>query len=184
MSRLPPQINACRDRRRFASLWLTRCLVLIGCGLFAGCGYTHRELFPDEYHSVAVRMFDNRTFYREWEVDLSEALVKEIELRTPYKVSGASSAGTLLQGRIVSIDQRTLSRRRVGGLPQQLEVSVVVDFTWTDQRTGQVIRERKGFESVGRYVPAAPVGQPLEIARYEVVQRLAADIVSTMQANW
>lgn len=148
------------------------------------CGYSHKELFPTEYQSVSLPIFENRTFFRGIENDLTEALVKEIELRTPYKVVSAGSAGTALEGTVTRVDQDMLSRRRRGGVPQELEITIAVDFTWKDLRTGQVIRERRNFESVARYVPTSPVGQPYEIAQHLAVERLAEDIVSTMQADW
>ena len=53
--------------------------------------------------TVSVPIFDNQSFYQDVEFDLTEALVKEIELRTPYKVTGADRADTILQGEIVSV---------------------------------------------------------------------------------
>ncbi len=159
------------------------CLVLIPF-LLAGCGYSAKELYPAEYATVAVPMFENRTFYRGIEMELSEALVKEIELRTPYKVVNRGGAATSLTGTVTGVEQSLVSRRASGGLPQEVEVIVTVDFAWTDLRTGEPIRDRKGFEAVGRYVPARPVGQPFEVAQHAAVEQLADDIVSTMRADW
>ena len=159
-------------------------LVVLLAAFTAGCGYSHKELFSDEYTSVAVPIFENRTFYRGVERDLGEALVKEIEQRTPYKVISPNAANTILQGTILKIEQNQLARRRPGGVPEELEVTITVDFEWKDLRTGQIIRDRKGFEAVGRYVPTSPVGQPFEVGQHMAVQALARDIVSTLQANW
>ncbi len=152
--------------------------------LLPGCGYTQKELFSTEYRSVAVPIFANRTFYRGAEFDLTEALIKEIELRTPYKVVAEAGSDTVLEGTITSVQQRTLSWSRDEGLPQELEVRIEVDFAWKNSRNGQMIKDRKGFAAVGRYIPSTPVGERYSAAQHAAVQKLATDIVSAMQAGW
>lgn len=149
-----------------------------------GCNYRQAELFPTEYKTVAVPIFRNQSFYRGVEFDLTEALTKELELRSPYKVVPVDHADTLLDGTIVSVTQKQLSRRRDVGLPEEMELTVMVDFQWKDQRTGNLIRERRGFASVGRYIPTTPVGEPLATAQHAAAERLAMDIVAVMRSDW
>lgn len=150
----------------------------------AGCGYSTTELFPDTYRSVSVDIFQNRTFYRGVEFDLTEALVKEIEQRTPYTTRPANVSDTVLTGTVTYIETRQLSRTNEAGLPQEVEVIVTIDFEWKDQRSGEVLASRKGFSGVGRYVPTQPVGERFEIGQHAAVQRLARDIVSAMRGDW
>jgi hypothetical protein len=172
-----------RVTARFTWVLGVLALVVVSAGL-TGCGYSSKELFPTEYLTVAAPIFENRTFYRGIEFELGEALTKQIESRTPYKVVSPGVAQTQLEGTITHIDQRQLSRRRPGGVSQELELTVTVDFVWKDLGKGGVIRDRRGFQAVGRYVPTAGVGEPCEVAQHQAVQRLARDIVSTMQADW
>ena len=51
-------------------------------------------------------------------------------------------------------------------------------------RARQPSIDRRGFVSVGRYITTAGVGEPFEVGQHQAVQRLAQDIVSTMQADW
>lgn len=167
---------------------LLRAICVLGAAVAAasltGCGYSHGGNFPKDISSVSVPIFENRTPYRDVEFDLAEALVKEIELRTPYKVVRTTDADTILAGVVTDVDQRVLSRREVGGLPQEMEISIVVTFEWKNQRTGESLRDRKGFATIGRHVPARPVGEPFETARHEAVQQMARDIVGVMRENW
>ena len=133
---------------------------------------------------MGVPIFDNGSFYRGVEFDLTEAMIKEIERRTPYKVIDPDDADTVLRGSIVSVRQHQLSRVRRGGVPQEIEVSIVVNFDWENLHTGQTLRERRGFEVVGRYVPPTPVGEPFELAQRHAVQETARRIVSIMAADW
>ncbi len=149
-----------------------------------GCGYSSKELYPTEIHTVAVPIFENRTFYRGVEFELAEAMVKQVESRTPYKVVAPGTAQTILEGTITDIEQTQLSRRRPGGLPQELELTVTVDFVWKDLGKGGVLKDRRGFQAVGRYIPTAGIGEPFETAQHDAVERLARDIVSTMRTDW
>ena len=159
-------------------------LSVVMIGVLVGCGYSNAQLFPDDVHTVAVKILNNKTFYRGVEFDLTEAIVKQIQLEAPYKVVASDRAETLIEGTIVSIQQNQLSRRRRGGVPQELEMQIVVDFRWKDLRTGELLRERKGFSRIGRYIPTAPVRESLEVAQHEAVGRLAQGVVSVMQADW
>ena len=158
--------------------------VLAGGLAISGCGYSHQELFPTDVRTVSVPIFDNQSFYQDVEFDLTEALVKEIELRTPYKVTGADRADTILQGEIVSVRQARLSRQEIGNVPQEMEYRITTNFEWKDLRTGKMLRQRQGFQSVGRSIPTGPIFEPLTIGQHEAIQQVAQQIVSIMAADW
>lgn len=157
-------------------------LLLAGVGL-GGCGYDHEPLYPEDVSTVAVNIFGNRSFYRGAEFSLTEAIVKQIEWRTPYKVVDRSRADTIISGKITEITQRSLSRRRQGGLPQDVEYRMVVDFQWKDLRSGQVLRKRDGMEIVAPFAPAVQVGEQLSMGQDRAVQRVAETVVSVMKAD-
>jgi len=152
--------------------------------MLTGCGYSTRELYPAQYRTVAVPNFDNRTFDREVEFELREALIKEIEQRTPYKVVRTpGAADTLLEGTVVEVQRSAISRQQGTGLPQEVEVTVMVDFVWRDLRSGEDLRGYRGFSATGQYVPVRTVGEFDVTAKHRAVQRLAQDIVSTMRED-
>jgi len=168
-------------KRRSAIGWLS----LLGVAVLlpvGGCGYSTQGIFPEAYRTVAVPVFDNRTFYRGVELEMTEAVIKAIESRTPYKVVGASVAETTLTGTIRDIDQDRLTRRRVGATPNQLEVRVTVDLVWADGR-GEPIDDRLGLTLFGEYAPAIEVGEPLEVALRQAVSQAADEAVWMMQVD-
>lgn len=150
----------------------------------SACGYRHAGLYPNQYNSVSVPIFENRTFYQGVEFDLGEAMVKEIELRTPYKVTNRGHADTELEGTILNIEQTQLSRHRSSGVPQQIEVRVVVDFQWKDLRSGETIRDRRGLTAVGRYVPTSGASETFQLAQHQAVENLAQSIVWQLAEGW
>jgi hypothetical protein len=174
--RLPRQIG--RGTRGLSAL----SLVLLVVFALTGCGYTTSELYPTQYNSVSVPNFANRSGERNVEFALHEALVKEIEHRTPYKVvSGSGLADTQLTGTVTSVDRRLVSRDATAGLPQEIEITVTVNYEWRDLRTGKTLRGVRGFSSAGQFVPNRTVGEFDEDGRRLAIQRLAQDIVSQMR---
>lgn len=157
-------------------------LVLVWTVL-SGC-YQHKPLYRTEHQTVAVPIFENQTFYRNVEFDLTEALIKEIETRTPYKVVDRSRADTLLTGTITMIEQRLINRRSDIGVVQQLEVQMYVNFDWKDLGTGKPIIDRKGFESVGTYFPTTPMRETPDLGLHQAASRMARDIVDAMRSDW
>lgn len=164
---------------RQMTAWLVLLMAMV---CLTGCGYSHKTLYPTDVSSVQVNIFNNRTFYRGMEFDLTEAVIKEIELRTPYKAISTDGADTVLEGTIVNVSQHLLSRRRRGGLPQEMEIQMMVDFTWRNVRTGKVLADRKGLAVVGRYLP--PLGESLPVGQQEIAQKMAVQIVSTLAEPW
>lgn len=159
-------------------------MALLAVLLLTGCGYSTTELYPTQYTTVTVPNFENRSNERNVEFNLREALIKELEQRTPYKaISGTGLADTQLTGTVVRVDRTLLSRDPVAGLPQEIEVTVVVDFQWKDLRTGEVIRSYRGLSAAGQFVPNRTVGEFSEDGVRLAVSRLATAIVSRMRAD-
>jgi len=149
-----------------------------------GCGYRSTETCPEQYQSVSVPIFENRTFYKGVEFDLAEALTKQLTARTAYRLASPGAADTVLEGTITSIQQVTLSRTEGAGLPEQMEVVVTIDFTWKDLNTGEPIMDRRGFSSLGRYIPDRVVGEGFAVAQHDAADQLARDIVDQMRGDW
>ncbi len=151
----------------------------------SGCGYSSSQAhFPEDVATVAVPIFGNTTFYRYVERDLTEALIKTIELRTPYKVVDRSRSDTLMEGVVVGVEQRQIIRTPEVGYPQEMEISLTIDWTWTDQRTGRIIRSRKGLQTVGRYIPRLGVDESIQVGHHEATNRMATHLVDAMRGEW
>lgn len=171
------------DEQQLGSEFRITCGVVVLCVALTACGYRHRPIFLEDVGTVAVINFANRTYYKDVEFSLTEAIKKEIEWRTPYKVTERAKADTILTGEIVRIEQRMLSRRPQGGLPQDLEYQIVVTFQWKDLRNGKALRNRQGMQVVAPYQPARPISEPQAMGQDRTVQRVADRIVSVMKSD-
>lgn len=170
---------------------LARVAALAIAALAAGCasdgtapGYGMQSRFPKEYRTIAVDVFRNETFDRPLNGELTEAVIKEVQSMTPYRITSESRADTLLRGTVRRRNIRELSKSRGTGLSEEVLYEVAVDWEWVDQRTGKVIVARNNFMASALFVPSRPSAEPTEIGRLAVVQNLATDIVANLQGNW
>ena len=143
-----------------------------------------RTTYPEGISTIAVELFKNETLERDFEYDITDALIKEIEARTPYKVTSTARADTNLTGRIHDIERRQLSKSRQTGLSEEVTVGVTIELRWKDLRTGESLLELDSFTADSLFVPSAPTGEPIDIGRFGVAQLMARNIVDEMQADW
>ncbi len=168
--------------------------LLVAACLFgvAGCaGYQvgPQGLYPAQVRTVHVPMFESDSYRRGLAELLTEAVVKEVERRTPYKVVGPAAPDTVLRGRILS-DGKSVLGENMYDEPRELEFGLRVEITWVDAVGNAVVS--------GVTIPVAPLasqitetsafipegGQSVATAQQEAVRDLARQIVNQMQAGW
>ena len=154
---------------------------LCGCSEFAG--YSNESLFPTDVKSVRLEMFDNQTFRRGVEYELTDALAKRIEVDTPYKiVTDADRADTVMGGQIVSIDELALSTDRELGIVLESEVQVRAVVHWKNLKTGELMIDYRQASASASYSTLQE-----QDFRYEssvAANNLARKIVELMEGSW
>jgi len=157
-----------------------------GCNVDPGQGYTLKSQFPGGIETVHVPIWSRGkdVYRRDLEFRLTEALIKRIQLDTPYRQATRSRADTILTGSIDEVTQHVLSTNPDTGRPHEMEVTMVVSFVWKDLRTGDVLKEKKGFRVAGTYIPEAPFSEEFFHGGEEVINRLAKRIVEQLESDW
>jgi len=152
--------------------------------LFAGCsGYSNKPLYTDKVKSVYIEMFDNTTFYRDLEYDLTDAVAKRIEAETPYKiVSDRSRADTVLGGKITGIGGSPLTLERETGRALESQAEVTAQFNWKNLRTGEYLLENSTATATASYSEFQQ--QSFDYASKTAANKLAERIVEQMQMKW
>lgn len=166
------------------------------CGLLlvtlAGCASYRAgasSLYPPEIRTVYVPIFESNSFRRNLGERLTEAVVKEIELKTPYKVVNTPNADSILTGTIVAETKRVIVVAPTDE-PRESELAFQVDVRWVD-RQGNLLREPAGVPIPGELatigfassmVPEA--GQSIAVSQQTAFQRMAEQIVGLMEAPW
>lgn len=149
-----------------------------------GCrGYTDRPLYSKSIKSVYVKMFDNDTFRRDVEYDLTNSLAKQIESETPYKiVSDRNEADTIISGKITSLTDASVTVDIWSGRSLEDQAQMAAVFSWKNLKTGDYIVENKTVTAAATYSQAQ--GQGFQYASNIAANRLATAIVEQMQLDW
>jgi len=126
-----------------------------GDGHFTFLGYSTHPNYDPNIHSVRVPIFRNRTYWTVtptpgMEMDLTQAVVREIEQRTPFKVK-QHDADTELLGTIILFTKVPLSITQFN-YPREVETTLTVELLWRDVRTGDILSR-----------PARRPGAPLPV---------------------
>jgi hypothetical protein len=178
-------------------------------GEFCILGYRAGSLHAREYRTIRVPIFKNETFVRGIEFQLTEALIKQIELKTPWKVvRDEAAADTELTGRIVVVAKRVIFPSPLNEI-REGEVQLGVEVVWRDLRSGEILSNpldpaREAVVPVPLLrdpldPPPPPVAVPVLVqrtasfipelgestatVRQEVVRDLAEQIVSMMEVS-
>lgn len=155
----------------------------------SGCGYRMGAPYAAEVRTVHVPTFTTDSFRRGFELQLTEAVHKQIQLRTPYRLAKEPGADTRLTGRVVSISKRVENQTKYDD-PRELEMQYGIEIKWEDVRTGQPLAERS-MALPGNVVQlltdvsfAPETGQSLAVAQQQAADQLARQIVGMMETPW
>jgi hypothetical protein len=168
-------------------------------GHFTILGYTTQPNYNTDIRTVRVPIFKNETFRQGLEFDLTRAVIREIEAKTPYKVvNGGADADTELTGTIRAATKALLTRNQQNEV-REAEMTVVVEVCWRDLRSGEVLsapcrppdapplppgvpQPNTTVQSVASFIPE--IGESISTALQRNVDRLAIQIVSMMEKPW
>jgi len=156
-------------------------VALSGCSGLGG--YSNATLFPEDVTSVRLEMFDNRSFRRGTEYELSDALAKRIEALTPYKiVSSKDRADSVMSGQLLSIHESALTIEREVAEPLEKEVVLTAVVNWKNLNTGHLMINNKTFTAAASYSEFQ--SQDFTYASALAANKLAKRIVESMENNW
>ena len=164
-------------------LGLSIAISLCFCGCDGMDGYSSNSLFPEDVGSIYVQMFDNRSFRRGVEYELSDALAKRIEAETPYKIiSSRDRADTIISGQIVQITESVLSSERQIGRALEKEVQLQAVVNWKNLKTGELLINNKSVNASSTY--SEWQNQGFSYASTLAANNLARRIVELMEKEW
>ena len=176
--------ESCTTKNRWIALLAGAALALVA---LSGCtgpsGYSNETLFPEDVTSVRLEMFDNRSFRRGVEYELSDALAKRIEALTPYKiVSSKDRSDSVISGQLLSISESALTIERDTALPLEKEVVLTAVVNWKNLNTGRLMINNKTITAAASYSEFQ--NQDFTYASALAANKLAKKIVESMENNW
>jgi Lipopolysaccharide-assembly len=197
----PATLAACRVALLAGILLLPACG---SDGQFCILGYTTRPNYNSNIRTVRVPIFKNLTFRRGLEFELTRAVVREIEAKTPYKVVSGDDADTELSGTILTLTKSVINRTQLNEV-REAETVLGVEVVWKDLRTGEILSQPPPppgappppppppgqpppppkpvlIQSTASFIPE--LGESITTAQKRNVDRLAVQIVSMMETPW
>ncbi len=177
-----------RGRLLLGSLRLSALMVF----LLGGCsGYQigTESLYSPGIRTVYVPMFRSSSFREGMAERLTEAVCKEIEQKTPFKVVGTPNADSVLTGVLVR-EEKKVEAINIYDDPRLESFSLEVQLEWKDQR-GNVIRRMEpvllqdSFAHLNSDANLVPeFGHSTATSSQQAVEEVAKQIVGMMEAPW
>jgi hypothetical protein len=160
--------------------------LIVGC---AGYRFGNRTLYRNDIRTIHVPIVRSDSFRPELGVLITEAIQKEIERRTPYKLSDFATSDSVLNCRITA-DSKRVTAETPTDESRLLQSVMSVEVQWVDRRNVPLIETRflpNGettfyFADNENFVPEA--GQSIATANQRLVERLANHIVDQMETRW
>jgi hypothetical protein len=157
-----------------------------GC---AGYRLGTRSLYRNDIRTVHIPIIKSDSFRPELGVQLTEALQKELERRTPYKIGEFATADSIMNCRLTSENKQVVGETGTDE-SRLLRSAIAVEVSWVDRRNIPLIETRflpPGettfyFSENTDFVPEA--GQSIGTANQRVIERLANHIVDQMESRW
>jgi hypothetical protein len=198
------------QRNCWLSLLAVASFVLPSCqedGNFCVLGYTTKPNYDPNIHTIHVPIFENNvqgdSITRGMEFQLTEAVVREINLKTSFRVvSPREPADTELKGTIVNYTKTIINRNQLNEI-REAENALAVELVWRDLRTGEILSRPRRLTpppplppdaapplppppvlvvSLANFIPE--IGQSGTSARKVAIDRMAVQIVSMMETPW
>ena len=178
--------------RRVRCSILIATLALLGTGC-VGYRFGNNTLYAPNVRTIYVPVFQSDSFRTTPGVDLgerlTEAVCKEIEKRTPFKVVGsAEGADSVLTGRIVA-DTKRMVVESPTDQSRLVEMNYQVLVTWAD-RGGTVIAAGDvplpaATVDVGQAASLVPeFGRSVASTQQEAIIKIAQQVVGLMEEPW
>ena len=149
------------------------------------------SLYAPDIRTVYVPMVESDSYRRDLGERLTEAIVNEIELKTPYKVVASPAADAVLSVHLLGDTRRSLVEDAFDAV-RAAENHLRAEVTFVNHRRmgfapcpPVVINMPPELNEVGAtslLVPA--VGQTVSSSQQIAIERLAQQIVGSMEEPW
>lgn len=171
---------------RYHSAVLAALVLSLGCAQYRVGADT---LYAPDVRTVYVPMIESDSFRRDLGERLTEAVVKQIELKTPFKVVSTPTADSVLSVRVTGDSRRTLAEDEFDQ-PRVLNNAIAAEVTWVNRRRlplspvhmvplpGGLIT----YSEDDVLIPAS--GQSIVTSQQKAIEQLAEQIVSAMEEPW
>lgn len=156
------------------------CLILI-FALISGCGYSTKSLISRKINSIYIPVFDNDTFRRGLEFELTKAVKDEIMSKTNLRIVQKDNADTILTGKILKVTEGILTQDITDNIVES-RLTIYVAIKLEDRRTGRVLISESNLKNSAEFIVKR--GETIDSAAEEGLLALAKVIVYHLEDKW
>ena len=156
------------------------CIIVL-LALISGCGYTNKSLISRNINSIYIPIFENDTFRKGLEFDLTSAVKDEIMSNTKLRILQKDSADTILTGRIMTVKEGMLSSNVEDNIVES-RVTISVHIKLVDRITGRTLVEEDNLKQSAEFIVNR--GENINTASQESLVLLAKEIVYHLEETW
>ena len=149
--------------------------------LMCGCGYSTRSLISRDISSIHIPIFENNTFRRGIEFDLTKAVKNEVMSKTNLRIASKDYADTILHGTVKEFKEGIITHGFRDSVVEA-RMTLFVDIALVDRRTDRTLIDKKDIIQTTEYIVRR--GETLESAIEEGVVELAETIVNLLAEKW
>ena len=156
------------------------CLMLV-FALISGCGYSTKSLINRKINSIYIPVFENNTFRRGLEFELTKAVKDEIMSKTNLRIVQKESADTILYGTIKDVTEGILTQDVTDNIVES-RLTIYVDVKLVDRRTDRTLIKKSNLKDSAEFIVKR--GETLDSAAEEGLAELAKVIVYHLEDKW
>jgi len=157
-------------------------MMLLALLLSSGCGvYSSSSGRVDEnIKRVFVEYLENMTAEPNLGVDMSDDIVRAIQLDNTLKIVDEASADSIISGKVMRYHLKEVFAQE-NLTVNEFQVQIAVTLNFTVRSTGETIFKNKRFTGTGNYVTGETEE---ESARNEAVEEIVRDILAQVVEGW
>jgi hypothetical protein len=174
-------------RRALTFIAMAALFCTSGCAAYR---FGNESLYAPDVTTVYVPMIESDSFRRDLGERLTEAVIKEIEAKTPYKVVGTPDADSILGARLIS-QRKHVTVENQNDDPRAIDIAMAAEVSWINRRRQPLCPPTtiplpaELFIPMGQTAALLPeAGQSVESQNQVAIERLAQQIVATMEEPW
>ena len=161
---------------------------------FVGCAYTTQSVIPSHVNSIAIPLFENKTFKlsknkRSFKRRVGKLLTDQVIERFledgRLDVVSSENAQWILEGRVVSYDTRPIRYSRLNlNVVEEVYVSLSVLVTLRDSESGQVIWQDREISREDDVFVTGSFVEAEKVALAKIMRDMAKDIWIQVAEGW
>ncbi len=154
--------------------------------VLAGCaGYQYGTSLPNDYKSVCVKPFENKTSEPNLEFAATTAALREFQGDGSLSIADAASADLILETTLTdaTFDAVRFAKNRTSK-PDEYRMTVESLITLTDRKTGSVLIARRKVQGETTFTSTGDSQQARLSAQPKVSADLAHQIVKNVVEFW